>query len=135
MFSNYAVRAVLVDYLKNKSAIIGITSTEAREKQWQGKDFVYPAIRVNIILQKPAVDVNCGWSDLQFSVQCYSENSSSYESETMEFQVTDVLDKKTISSDGVKIYSIHCVGMVGSNRIDERTWMAEVLFTAKVQAA
>lgn len=135
MFSNYVVRAVLVSYLKNNSATIGIVSKEVREKQWQGNDFDYPAIRVKIIFQKPPLDATCNWADLQFSVQCYSELASSQESESMELEVTKLLDNKTISSGGVKIYSLHCVGMIGSNRVDERTWMAETMFTGKVQAA
>ena len=134
MFSNYAVRAVLVDYLKNYCAIIGVPSIEVREKQWQGTQFTYPNIRVRMIFQKPSLD-NCDWADLQVSVQCYSEMASSQESETIELAVANLLDKKTISSNGIKIYSIHCAGMIDANRIDERIWVAEVMFTAKVQAA
>ena len=135
MFSNYQVRSVLVNYLQNNSAIIGIISTEVREGQWQGKDFIYPAIRVKIILQKPSIDTNCDWADLQFSVECYSEKASSQESEAMELAVIQLLDKKTVSYSGVKVYALHCIGMIGSNRIDPNTWMAETMFTGRVQVA
>ena len=135
MFSNYAVRSVLVNYLRNNCAIIGVASVEVREKQWQGKDFHYPNIRVRMIFQKPPIDINCDWTDVQFSVECYSEQASSQESESMEFQVTQLLDKKTFSYNGIKIYALHCVGMLDAIRNDPNTWMAETMFTGKVSAA
>jgi hypothetical protein len=135
MYSNYRVRTGLVNFLKNNSAIIGLVSDEIRERQYQGTDFTYPAVRIRILQQKPPMDVNCNWTDLQFAVQSYSESSSSEESEKMEAEVTNFLDKKTISYDGIKIYALHCAGMLEAQRIDERTWMAETLFTAKVSVA
>lgn len=135
MYSNYDVRAVIVNYLKNNCAIIGVTSAEVREKQWQGTKFVYPNIRVRIILQKPSPDTVCDWADLQMSVQCYSELASSQESETIEMAVTQLLDKKMISGSGIKIYALHCSAMIDAQRVDERTWMAETMFIGKVSVA
>jgi hypothetical protein len=135
MFSNYAVRSVLVSYLQNNSAIIGVTSVEVREKQWQGKDFHYPNIRIRMILQKPSIDTNCDWADLQVSVECYSEIASSMEAENIELAVTQLLDKKTISYNGIKIFALHCVAMIDAVRNDPNTWMAETMFTGRVQVA
>lgn len=137
MFNNFDIRTMLVDYLKNNSAIIGISSSEVRERQWQGTDFTYPNIRVKIIQQVPCKDVGCNWSDITFSVQCYAEQSSSEQAETIQYAIATFLDKTIISSLVLRVYSIHVLAMPDASLTDKETltWMAETLFSGKVSAA
>jgi len=50
MRTNDEIQAVWVANLKSKTNIVSLLSqtNEIREKQWQGDDFVYPAIRVSV---------------------------------------------------------------------------------------
>ncbi len=139
MIANHLVQTALISLLKSKATILatlvdsaGVAHPgEIREDEWQGDDFDYPNIRVDLGTQEDAYkDGDCTVSNITFSILVFSESSSSKEADTIAGIIKDNLHKKSISSgtapNRVKFVRIGCT-LVPAIRRDERTWRSEVI--------
>lgn len=137
MISNATIQKALIAKLKANSALTTLLGgdTEVREQQWQGRDFTYPAIRVNLIQQLPMFSMDpCSWFSLTFSVYSLSEDRSSYEADALASAVNDALHEKGWSeeSDGFRFHKIRSIGLNSAVRMSERVWRAEAFFNARM---
>ena len=136
MISNNLIQAALVAKLKANALLVAALSSanEIREQQWQGRDFAYPNIRVDLGVQRPYIP-DCPLVSIPFSVLCYSEKASSEESNNLAYLVNTALDNRPFTHGGVKFVSITFVDADSSVREDARTWKTSVNFSSLVQIA
>lgn len=135
MISNNDIQEAIISKLKATPAVLALVpAVEIRETQWQGLDFTYPCIRVRVGPQVPTADVACTISRCQIVIQCYSENASSKESNSIAFSVVDALHGKPFSTTNMKFTMLKVVTLSEAIRRDQRTWVATATFTALVQS-
>jgi hypothetical protein len=137
MISNDVLQAALVARLKAQSTVTGLLNgaTEIREQQWQGRNFDYPAVRVNLRTQVPLIPrQQCEWSRLSFSIYCLSEEKSSKEADELAGAVNAALNRTawTVSSDGFRFFFVRSSGLNSAIRMSERVWRAEPNFLADI---
>lgn len=98
MQSNVSVKAGMIAYLKSQPTITGLllaSGTEIRERQWQGEDFIFPAIRVSLDFM-PSVN-GCGPDGADFLIEVFSEKPSSLEADTIAGALSALLHKRPFS--------------------------------------
>lgn len=122
------LQSALIAYLKTKTEVTTLLvrdDAEIREDQWQGRDFVYPAIRFNNISLRPDFSGNCNLYNLEVSWLVYSEEPSSWEADKIAGIISLVLHNKQIVYENISIY-LRTLEVRSANRKDERTWQSEV---------
>ena len=130
MIPNDEIQEALVDYAKSKSTILAkLTDTdEIREDQWAGREFSYPAVRVRMMSNTPD---ECK-QEIEFSLQAYSENSSSQQADDICGTINDEFHDKSFTQNGIKFTGVICSNLAPAIRQDKRTWRAESFFRATV---
>lgn len=136
MIDNDQLQAALVAKLKANSALttwLGQRSTagEIREGQFQGREFQYPAVRVEIGTQTEEGNPPC-YSTLAFTVYSYSEKNSSQEANQLAGLVSDALLRKNVSGSGWHSQLIIADSQVAARRTRERVWQAVNLYRMNV---
>jgi hypothetical protein len=83
MVSNGDIQAGIITYIKSKTAITSLLSktSDIKESQWMGTDFVYPAIRVYVDFS-PTIPP-CSPDDANIGIEVYSEQKSSAEAQNI----------------------------------------------------
>ena len=136
MISNNTVQAGIITYLKSKAALTVLLANtyavEVRENQWQGDEFAYPAVRVDLGTQVP--DADCEDATLSVGILCFSESNSSKEADTIAGVVNTLLHRKQFTSGTVR-YLFYSDGLVPAVRQDKQTWRSEALFRCTIQPA
>ncbi|HEY6021431.1 MAG TPA: hypothetical protein VIY48_16450 [Candidatus Paceibacterota bacterium] len=91
------VRAAGLAYLKSKTVITSLLSSsgDIKEAQWQGVDFVYPAIRLSLDFL-PSIN-GCGPDKAEFTIETFSEEKSSLQAETISAAMETLLHKHPFS--------------------------------------
>lgn len=118
--------ANLVAWLTAKTA-----GDEIRERQWQGADFVYPAVRVEVGTQLPDGPTSSCYEtngDVTFTVQSFSEDDSSQNADTLAGLVSGALFGKRLNGGGFATLKIRSDGLSHATRTGERTWRANGLY-------
>lgn len=126
MLRNDTIQAGLVEEFKSLtpvSTLLGGT-TEIRESQWQGTQFSYPAIRVDVQTQVPSIE-GCAYGWIDATVSVYSEKASSQECDTIAGTVFQNL-RRSFTRNGVFFSGMRCSSLGGAYRINEQTWKADV---------
>lgn len=128
---NDLLQSAIVSYLKLQAVVLAeLSSTlEIREDQWQGINFVYPCIRVQMNANRPFA--YCNMSDIEFSVLAYSEQASSAQADKIAGIIKSVLHAKSFSQSGYN-FSLRCTDLVPADRDDERTWLSRVRLAGAV---
>lgn len=97
MRSSIDTKAAMIVYLKSQPTVTALVSaTEIRERQWQGEDFVFPAIRVSLDFM-PSIN-GCGPDDADFMLEVFSEKPSSLEADTVAGVLSSLLHKHAFSA-------------------------------------
>jgi hypothetical protein len=142
MIPNDRVQAAMITKFKSMASLVALLQKAAdiKENQWQGRDFVYPAVRVKLGTQTPIVAYPCSSSFVPMTVQVHSEDASSKEADAIAGLLASSvalggLNGLTWSAiiEGVRFVSMRTTGLVSAVREDERTWRAEVNFLAIVE--
>lgn len=129
--SNLSIQTSLVAYLKSKPTITAVvSSTEIREDQWQGTEFVYPNIRVRMMSNRP-MESNCDVTEVTFAIQIFSQLDSSIEAEQIADIINTALHARSFESVGIRM-SCFVTNRVPAFRQDVRTWRSELLMRATV---
>lgn len=127
------VQAAWISHLKSMpnltSLLTGVSGTEIREYQWQGADFVYPALRVYVDVF-PSLN-GCGTDKANVCVEVYSEQKSSKEAKHISGVIVDAMHKKRFKSNGL---DFPMVRVVKSDRADRSifAWVCRVNFETLV---
>jgi hypothetical protein len=128
---NDLIQSAMVAYLKTKTTVLAELSdtSEIREDQWQGITFVYPCIRVNMTANRPIE--YCNVSNIELTVQVFSEQSSSAQADKIAGIIKTVLHAKSFSQSGYNV-SLRCTDLVPARRIEEKAWRSDVMLAGMV---
>lgn len=136
------VQSGLIAHLKTKTAVTDLLSStgDIKEDQWQGRDFVYPAIRFGNIALIPQTDNSCELYSLDLAWYVFSEKPSSWEADKISGIINAELNNAQFSvsvtdGDG-EIYDLQfylrTIQIQPAERIDERTWKSVVVQIGRV---
>lgn len=127
------IRGALIDYMKSKSQITSAlgSSSEIRERQWQGTEFEYPCIRVKIGSAVPQMAGECNIFDCSVSITVRSEEASSAQADNIAGIINSVLHRRSFEQNGVK-FNVWTTRLVEAIREDARTWRSELIVQATV---
>lgn len=135
--ANQNVQAGIVAKLKAATTLVAWLTArsvedEIRENQWQGRDFVYPATRVDLLPQVPLGNPPCT-SEIGFNVHCFSESDSSRQADTLAGLVEEALARTAFTGTDFRSGRVRTESIVPANRTGERVWQATVQFMAMLQ--
>lgn len=130
MISNNSIQAALITYLKANSSLLAKLSSSAdiKESQWQGTDFIYPAVRIDLGTQVPEGNPLCNYSSLPITVQVFTEDASSLNCDTIAGIIGNILHGVNFHDTPNKVTFVRLtvIGLVGAIRRDNLTWYSEV---------
>lgn len=134
MIDNDHIQAALIAFLKSKSSVTSLLATagEVREDQYQGTQYAFPAVRVQLGTQTPISGNGCP-SIIHFSVLCYTEDASSQKADELAGAVNNELYNHSFNRNNVRFGMVVSEGLVAAVRQDFRTWRSEAKFKALVQ--
>lgn len=137
MIPNDDVQAGFILKAKNNSGIVAVlnSSNEIKEAQYQGADFLYPALRVSIGTQ--TVDLSspfCQFGFLPFTWKVFSEQKSSQQADNIMGIVNAVFHGGYVVGTGFIINNIKCIGLTGAIRLSEQLWMSQADYTGILQS-
>jgi len=128
------VQAGLITYLKGLTALVTALSVgghsgsdQIKEYFYQGTDFVYPGVRLQMGTQKSQGEPNCNKWLQTFYVLCFSEQKSSKEASQIASIVATMHGFQPGQLNGVSFTRIYVDQMVPPIRQDELTWRSEVI--------
>ena len=95
-------QAAWIAYLKSKTALVALldNSLPIKKLQWQGDEFLYPAVRVSVDYM-PSVN-GCGPDDIDVYIDIFSEEKSSKEAVHIAATLQGILQKKPFTQNGLK---------------------------------
>lgn len=131
MIPNDDVQAAIIARLKAGTAVVAAlnSSSEIKEAQWQGTDFLYPAVRVQIGTQQPdRASPFCNYGYLPFVIRVYSEQKSSQQADDIMGIVNNYLHGNYAAGTGCILNYIECVGLSGAIRITDQLWQSEASY-------
>lgn len=136
MIDNDLIQAAIVAKLKANTALttwlaVRSTAGEIREGQFQGREFLYPAVRVELGTQIEEGNPPC-YSTLAFTVYSYSEQNSSQQANQLAGLIADALLRKSIAGSGWQSQLIIADGMIAARRTRERVWQAVNLYRCNI---
>lgn len=128
MISPDLVQAGIVSHLKANTALIAWLTTysaqnEIRENQWQGRQFVYPAIRVDLLTQTEPGNPPC-FAQVLFNVFAFAEGDSSLTCAQLAGLIDTALIRHKFSGTGFNSGLVTTLGSVPPIRTGERVWQA-----------
>jgi len=134
MISVNDVQAAFISSLKSDPLITGaLGNTDIREDWFQGKEFVYPNLRVDVGDLLLGSSVPC--EKVNFSsvtIWVYSEKDSSFQANDIAALMAAKYHEHNFTVSGV-IYRTTVTRIVTAKRIDERTWRAGVILGGGVK--
>lgn len=138
MIDNSKIQAALMTRLKGDATLVAKLSSsgDIKEAQWQGSQFVYPAVRVKLGTQTPQPGDSCN-SNIPFTVSCFEENASSKKADELAGAVVALLHGACWCDiiQGVRFISVRTTGLVSAVREDATTWKSEANFQAIVASS
>jgi len=122
-------QAGLITYLKSITALVTILGDATRIKEyfWQGSDFVYPGVRLQMGNEKAQGEPSCGKWLLPFFVMCFSEQKSSKQCSQIASIVATMHGFQPGQLNGVDFVRLYVDQIVPPIRQDELTWRSEVI--------
>lgn len=139
MISPELIQAAIITQLKANTALINWltarnAANEIRENEWQGSNFVYPNVRVDLGTQVPVTNGVCHptQSNLSFSVFSFSEQDSSKQANVLAGLVNAALFNTRLSGTGWASLLIDSDGVLPANRTLERVWQATGLYRVRL---
>lgn len=100
--TNRDIWAAILAYIKTQTSVTSLLNAagDVKERQWQGVDFVYPAIRLSLNFY-PSIN-GCGPDRAEVFLQAFSEEKSSDETQLITSALEVLLHKKPFTSNGIK---------------------------------
>lgn len=102
MQNSITTKSAMLGYLKSQASITSLlgSPTDIKERQWQGEDFEFPAIRVSLDYM-PSLN-GCGPDDAEFMIEVFSDKPSSMEADNISGTISTLLHKHPFTYSGVK---------------------------------
>jgi hypothetical protein len=127
-------QAAIISYLKSIPALITAlgSATQIKEWSWQGDDFIYPAVRLQMGIARSEPEPDCGRWALPFYVMCFSEKKSSKEASQLASIVASIHGVQPGTLNGVHFVRFYVDQLIPPIRQDELTWRSEVVFHSAI---
>lgn len=133
------VQQALVAKLKANIALLAwmtarSVSDEIREDYWQGPDFNYPNVRVVLGIMTPHGNGTCREQDtqVQFSVDCFSEKESSLECAQLLGLVVNAVFGHQLTGTSFAPATMDCTAAYPPTRMEERVWKGSGAFQMRL---
>lgn len=127
------IQAAWISHLKANTTLTaeftGVSGTEIREAQWQGADFVYPALRVYVDVF-PSLN-GCGTDRAVVCLEVYSEQKSSKEAKHIAGILVDQYHKKRFKAGGLDFPMVRVTEATHAMR-DIYAWKCRVMLECLV---
>lgn len=128
MISPELIQAGIIAHLKADTTLVAwltgfSAGSEIRENQWQGRQFVYPAVRVDLLPQTEPGNPPC-YSQVLFNVFAFAEGDSSKDAAILSGMLDTALLRKKFSGAGYSSGLVISLGTVSPIRTAERVWQA-----------
>lgn len=123
-------QAGLITYLKSMTTLVTALkgdATRIKEYYWQGEDFLYPAVRLQMGIQRAEGEPRCGMWLLPFYVLCFSEQKTSKEASQLASIVATIHGVEPGSLNGVSFVRFYVDQIIPPVREDELVWRSEVV--------
>ena len=130
MKTNEEIQEAIVSYTKTLTDVTSLLADgadEVREDTWQGTEFKYPHVRVNLIDNVP-LDATCNLCRVAVSFMVFAESPSSKQSDTIAGVLHKTLHERSFNSNSIT-FSARTVRLIPAVRRDARTWMSEVMMS------
>lgn len=137
MKSPLDVQIALIEYLKADTNLVTMLGTpdQIKEVEWQGADFIYPAVRVENTVHPNMVD--CSPDDVDVTIWVMSEKKSSLQTN----QIVDYIAKMfyakrnlfTASNGLVLVYSRTTEAPYPSQQEGQSVWQSAIQISAQVK--
>lgn len=136
MISPELVADAIIAKLKADTALVAWLTArsspdEIRENQWQGRDFTYPAVRVDLGDQIEVGNGPC-FSEMPFTVFGFAEGDSSRDANILAGLISVALVRTRISGTGYTGGLVANDTMTAAARTGERVWRAPGLYRMKL---
>ena len=101
MANQETVQEAWIAYLKSKTALVSLldNALQIKQLQWQGDEFLYPAVRVSVDYM-PSVN-GCGPDDVDVFIEVFSEEKSAKEVLHISATLQGILQKKPFTQNGI----------------------------------
>lgn len=134
MIPDWQVQADLITKIKNTYSITTGT-TDIHEYEWQGDEFTYPNIRLD--LEDNRYEFNeqerCALQTIEFSVYIYSEEKSSRQCSYIKGLVANALIGLGFTGTYAKYTHIRLMENIPAIRVSERIFRSQLKLTTFVQ--
>ncbi len=134
MISVNDVQSAFIQSLKSDSSITGsLGSNDIREDYWQGTEFVYPNLRVDVGDLTPVPAQPCEIMNFSnVTIWVYGEKDSSQQVNNIAALVANKYHEHNFTQSG-KVYRTTVTRIIAAKRTDERTWRAGVMINGGVK--
>ena len=134
MIPDWMIQADLITKIKNTYAITTGT-TDIHEYEWQGDEFTYPNIRLD--LEDNRYEFNeqerCALQTIEFSVYIYSEERSSRQCSYIKGLVANALIGLGFTGTYAKYTHIRLMENIPTIRVSQREFRSQLKLTTFVQ--
>ena len=131
MLRNDQIQAALIAKLKANTTIVAelASSADIKEDQYQGTEFNYPGVRVQLNSNEPLTqDANCQHTRIGLSLLIFTEDDSSLEADRIAGIIHNELHAQQYTINGIAI-SLHTTNLIPAIRSDVRTWRSQILMS------
>lgn len=136
MIDDNAIQAAVVAKLKANTALVAYLTqfsaqAEIRESSWQGREFLYPNVRVEVTDNTPIGELPC-FSQVTITLYYHSESDSSKQVNELAGFGNDALFEKQVSGSGWYSGIIQLDNRIAGKRQIERVWQAVELYRTNI---
>jgi len=129
------VQTALIEYLKAQASLTVLlaSANEIKEPEWQGADFVYPAVRVENTIHPNKM--YCAPDDVDITVYCLSEKKSSLQCSRLASAVAQLLHNRSglAGSNGVRFVFLRVVEIpYPAQQEGQSIWISAVKIVTQV---
>ena len=127
---NDQLKAALLAKMQSNPTIVALlsASSDIKENQWQGKDFIYPAVRIYVFPKgNLPTEANCNFSTIMMGINIFSEQDSSQECDYIAGIIGNELHTQSFTSLAITFTGLIVKELNPAIRIDDRTWQANIV--------
>lgn len=131
MISTTELQQEVITDLQADALLVAVVGDEIREEQWQGMEFLYPAVRVGMATNLPLGDTcRHNHSTMGFKILCFSEDPSSQQCDTLAGLVMDALlgHQFIVTNFTTGEIRLGRQGQIPARWTSQRVWRSEVYF-------
>lgn len=127
MISNDLIQAAIIAKANSSAVLIAapLSSGTVLEYNFQGTDWTYPCVRLQLESQPDATEDSCP-SAVEFSFYVFSEQSSSKQANQLAGRVVSVFRGLSFTQNSIKFVKVKILENIPAIRQDVRTWRAQI---------